>query len=496
MAGDFVLTRVPLVLALVEAGGEALLQGEDPQGEPITTYYGGTTFGGVIVDGRAHTGPVEDASHGRLWFASDRPPEQWMLPQDTTGDVIAGQALLVRLEGESGEELADCDGEPLRKRFGPSREGRWVHLQNPPLTDSAVMLWDAARAVDPTIDAWTRSAGLKLLGLHVREELTQASFGPSWVFVVRNVTQVRPSRKKARSGNPSVREGNKLLVGDPVVVRALRWTDEAMSVRIPELAKLPERKVALVGLGSLGAPIFQELVKARVGTLRIVDGDYVDPGTGIRFPLGLADAGVSKVGALRRWAFMHNPATHVEAHHVRIGSAPETREFDELEFLESVLADADLLVNATAEMDISRQLDRVAVHLGLPRMHVWSQSGYGGVVARLRSGSTGCLHCLELKLSELDATGRPAVEVPPAVQSIQAPGCADQTFTATHPDLLPIAVHAASVAFGELSGDAGYEAFEDDVFTVQSRSASGARIAPAWSSFKLPPNPSCPMCTK
>lgn len=498
MAADYVSKQVPRVLELVAAGGESLRQAEDPQGEPITSYYGGTGFGGVIVDDHAHAIQFDDHNRGTMWYALNESAVQWMFPQYPDGtQMVTGQALLVRVHGEAGEILAECNDEQLRRRFRESQEGRWVYLADPPLTSSADELWAAATSADATINRWVQSStGLKLLGVCVREEIGQGVFGPSWVFLARNVSNPPMSRKAARSGNPAIRGAPHLHVSDPAVVRALRWTNEALAARIPELAALPDRTVAVIGLGSLGAPIVQELVKARVGTLRLMDGDHIDPGTSVRYPLGLADAGLSKAHALQRWAFLHNPRVVVHAQQFRIGMAPDERAFSELEVLEDFLGGTDLLINATAEMDISRQLDRMAVHLGLARLHVWSQSGYGGIVALLRPGVTGCLHCLELTLSKMSTDGRPAVAVPPDVQSVQAPGCADQTFTATHPDLLPLAIQAARVAFGELSRDGGnYQPFDDDVFTVQSRSPSGTPLVPSWSSFNLPPDPSCPMCS-
>jgi hypothetical protein len=226
-----------------------------------------------------------------------------------------------------------------------------------------------------------------------------------------------------------------------------------------------------------------------------MDGDHIDPGTSVRNPLGLAEAGFSKAGALRHWASLHNPDVVVEGDVFRIGLAAGDYQ-GELDHLGNFLADASLLINATAEMDIGRQLDRIAVHLSLPRLHVWSVSGYGGIVALLRPGVTGCFHCLELALSRMSEEGRPAVAVPDDDESVQAPGCADQTFTATHPDLLPLAIEATRAAFGELSrGEDGHQPFDDDVLTVQTRAPDGRPIPPSWASFKLPPDPACPMCS-
>ena len=80
--------------------------------------------------------------------------------------------------------------------------------------------------------------------------------------------------------------------------------------------------------------------------------------------------------------------------------------------------------------------------------------------------------------------------------TIQGRGCAAKTFTASHADLLPIAVQAARVAYAHLCADAsgGYPQFNDDVFAVQIREPDGRPIPPRWTAVKLPPDPACFIC--
>lgn len=85
MAADYVREQVPRVLELVAAGGEALRQAEDTQGEPITSYYGGTGFGGVIVDDHAHAIQFDDHSRGSMSYALNESGPQWVFPQDPDG---------------------------------------------------------------------------------------------------------------------------------------------------------------------------------------------------------------------------------------------------------------------------------------------------------------------------------------------------------------------------------------------------------------------------
>jgi molybdopterin/thiamine biosynthesis adenylyltransferase len=46
------------------------------------------------------------------------------------------------------------------------------------------------------------------------------------------------------------------------------------------------KRVGVVGLGALGAPVVLELAKNLTGELRILDGDHVDAGTIVRWPVG------------------------------------------------------------------------------------------------------------------------------------------------------------------------------------------------------------------
>lgn len=169
----------------------------------------------------------------------------------------------------------------------------------------------------------------------------------------------------------------------------------------------------------------------------------------------------------------------------------------EREVIAQFLQGVDLLVSATAEHDVNRYLDRAAIQLGIPRLYLWSQSGYGGVVALLRHRQTGCYHCLNVYLSDQAKAGHPMPAVPDYdIGTVQGPGCADQTFTAAHADLLPISVQAVRLANGFLASsyEGGYPSFRSDVFVVQVREPDATPIPPRWTSFTLPPNPDCPIC--
>lgn len=507
LAADTVADDVPRLIRLVQAGGAELRDAEDPQGEPFTTYYQAINLGGIVVDERVDALKPTDGMGGFMHIAFDGQRADWLggvpdlIPDGWRATI--GQGLLLTLKDNHGDDLLSAPHEGLRAGFGAGVEGRWTYLPEPPRVESPERLWDAAIASDANLARWVRNTnGTLLVGLCTRDEVQQDVYENAWVFLSRVITKDRARGRNARSGSPSKRAASTRIEGPPTIIRALRWTPEDLSVRIPELSPLRSATVAVVGLGSLGAPFVQELVKARVAQVRVTDFDHVDPGTSVRHPLGLADAGVDKGLALVRWAQRHNPEVDVQPWGLMIGATPPDRPGrSERESLHEILNGVDLLVSATAEPDVNRQLDGAATAMRLPRLYLWSQSGYGGIVALLEPGKTGCFHCLSLFLSKRSDEGDDVIKVPDDIDgqpvgTIQGRGCADKTFTANHPDLLPLSIQAARVAFGHLCGDSGgYPKFADNVFAVQMREPDGQPIPPRWTSYALPPDPECPLCS-
>lgn len=507
LAADVVADDVPHLVELVREGGETLRREEDPQGEPVTAYYGGTVQGGVIIDERVMSLSPTGGDNGALAVSFAQDDGRWLeAPPIPTPDgwvAPTGQGLLVQVRDASGKELLAEPSASLRTRFGRTYEGRWTFLVDPPLAASAEELWDAVCEADADIARYAAASGGKLVGVCVREEVTQDVHEHAWFFLSRDVTQTGATKKQQRSGDPRQSHARNLTASAPQVIRGLRWTQENLATRIPGLEPLRQATVSVIGLGSLGAPVVQELAKSRIGTLHLSDFDHIDPGTSVRYPLGLPYAGIDKALALGQWVQAHNPEVQVAVTNVNIGAAflDEQPTVTERERLAALLTDTDLMIGATAEPDINRQLDPMAIRMGVPRLYLWSQSGYGGLVALLRAGETGCFHCLSLYISQRSEAGDHVVDVPPDVNgqapgTVQGRGCADKTFTATHADLLPLSLQAARVAYGLLCGptEGGYPAFDDDVFAVQVRQPDGKPIPPKWTSFKLPPDPSCSIC--
>jgi hypothetical protein len=144
MGADFVIHRVPRLVALVDEGGDALRAEEDLQGEPLTTYYNSPLQGGIIVEDRCLLPDFAQSVEGTMgirftpgadWLnCPDEPPSDW---RPTTG-----QGLLTSVKDASGHELIQgASPEALSVRFGDSFQGRWVFVAEPPFAESATDLW-------------------------------------------------------------------------------------------------------------------------------------------------------------------------------------------------------------------------------------------------------------------------------------------------------------------------------------------------------------------
>jgi hypothetical protein len=499
LAADVVATLVPELVRLVEEDGPELRALEDPQGEPKTSYYPYADNGAIVMDERALALEPEVAG-GRLVVSFDARGTGWIedaLARQDSGpwERRFGQGCIVSVCGPDGAELLTGDaGLPVSPQ-SVSLEGRWVRLAVPPWATTPEELWEAASGAAPQ---QAGRDGYDLLGVVVQEEVALEEHDDAWFFLIRHVT-TRPvrARPKGRKG-PTPQRRETTVVG-PVALRGVRWTGSDLSVRVPELAALRSAAAAVVGLGSLGAPLAAELAKGQIGTLRLLDPDHMDPATAVRHPLGLEYAGASKAAACLRWLQAQWPRTTYGGAVFGIGYAPiDGGAQGDRAVLGEMLAGCSLLISATAEDDVNRYLDRVGSDLDIARLHLWGVSGYGGVVALLRQG-TGCYHCLELLQADRVSAGSPLVAVPADAEDlpVQGRGCGDRTFAAHHADLLPLVAQAARVAFGQLceGTTGGYPPASADVFAVQLREPGGAQIPPRWESLHLPPDPRCSACS-
>jgi hypothetical protein len=464
-----VAERLPHLLDLLDRGGQALADGEAPQGEPVTSYLASATGAVAFVPEPALQVPAEVGS-GALVLGLG-------MPQPVGAQL---RCALLSVAGEasggapawSSPEVAPA----IAGRFAVSRlHAPWVRLRKLPTSREPGAIIEAVRSVSPQAAApvWQQAADgqVAVLGILIDEEVRRSDIEPAWLLLVR-------CRAAAGPRNPVAAY---MLAGDRLSLHDLQE-------RTPALAGSAEKTVALAGAGTLGAPLVMELARAQVGELRILDADHLEAGNTVRWPFGLTAVGMAKSVSLANRIQTEYPFTRVSAFHQQIGVASPPggqRGAGEASVLSTLLEGADLLIDATAELGINQLLADLASGAEIPLLSIWAtEGGWGGAVAELVPGAPGCWYCMQLRL------GDGTIPTPPAEPSsnVQPRGCSASTFSATSFDMLEIVAQAMRAARRVLLAPTG----RSTVHVCSTRNADGSeRLAPEWNSYDLQAHPEC-----
>jgi len=288
--------------------------------------------------------------------------------------------------------------------------------------------------------------------------------------------------------------------GQVQLVRGFHLRSQERWLRQPQLQPLEHKRAGVVGVGALGSPIADQLAKAGLGGIVLVDHDISTPGNRVRHQLDLTDVGRAKVIAMADRVLRVNPWCDVRIQGARFGSAlsAETRAQSLDDEIADELGDCQLIVNATAHTVTGSYCSQVAHEVGKPVVHVWVSAGaWGGRILLQRPGHSGCSECLALaqKRPEAQPDGLevPLVSDDPDVQEVMEQGCADSTFTGPGFELSAAASAATRVAVQLLlAQDGGYPAADFDLVTLNFRDATSAM--PTATYTRLPVHPECTIC--
>jgi molybdopterin/thiamine biosynthesis adenylyltransferase len=313
------------------------------------------------------------------------------------------------------------------------------------------------------------------VGVVCKEEVRQGEYEDSWLFAVEaSVSHPQPDKQM-------------------IVVTGERLSPTDLGERIPTLAGLAEKTVALVGLGGFGAPIAFELARAQLGELRVLDDDYVEAGTIVRWPLGVRAVGHAKVDLIDAWLTQEYPFTKVVPFRHRVGHVPAPDEPEgrfETEVLTEFFGSTSLVVDATAETGVQQLAAALADEARIPQVYAWgTEGGFGGMVARVVPGQTGCWRCLMLRIED------ESIPAPPfaAGGTVQPRGCSAPTWTGSSFDALPTVAQAVrTICFTLLHGRVAGTRAPKDVFRLsQPLEVPGEVLAPQWDAYTLEPHPEC-----
>lgn len=466
-AGWLVAEKLPYLLALLEAGDEEMARAESPQGEPTSGYYTGVPGTVVFVpEAMSALPPDSQAGSGRVAVAQIEGPRL----------ALRGMiAELVEKNGRGKTKLLARAEERLAERFaGTQLPFRWARLRELPDDGTAAALLEAIAEQQPGFETprWERVADgeVAIVGAVFAEEVRQGEYEDGWLFVVRGRTP----------------EG----LTDPYLIRGDRLSRGDLESRLPATVRLGERTVALAGLGALGAALAIELAKAGLGRLHGLDFDTVEAASTVRWVAGITTAGRLKAGYLNERIAFDYPYTRFEGTIQQIGGSSRTSDHEagEVASLEGFLADADLLIDATAELGIQQALAALAEERGMPALFVSATEGArGGIVARIDPDAGGCWMCLQRALED----GR--IPLPPHAPAedltIQPRGCSEVTYLGTGFDLLPIVAQAARCAASSLRDGAA----RGSVAYILSLPGDPEE-APQWSRHPVERDLECPVC--
>lgn len=145
---------------------------------------------------------------------------------------------------------------------------------------------------------------------------------------------------------------------------------------------LKDRKVAVIGCGSLGSKLAVMLARSGVGKFLLVDDDVMLPDNLVRNELDWRDIGMHKTTAVARRIQMVNSGASVKTREHRLGGQESS---GSIETLISSIAACDLVIDASANGHVFNYLC-AAVAVGKKPL-LWAEvfgGGYGGLVARHR----------------------------------------------------------------------------------------------------------------
>lgn len=173
-----------------------------------------------------------------------------------------------------------------------------------------------------------------------------------------------------------------------VPVRLYRPTDDVFRRNggLAASTVMPEKRVILIGAGSVGSMAALEFARAGVGRLTLIDPDTLEPENVCRHACNLDDLGRNKVDALAERIQAIHPHAHVEPLVEDVLTDPAR--------LETVIDGADLVFIST-DTDASRSLtNALCWRKGIPAVYVSlmerADRGFCQVVI---PGKTACRWC-------------------------------------------------------------------------------------------------------
>lgn len=471
------LNRWTLAKLLQEQLAHAL-QGtgeEDEQGEPAEYWWNALAVAHsyCLVDSQWTLG---QAIAGMLTLRYDFQPR----PAGAFGI----RAVVRSVRDSAGQQICSWQGAlpPGLAADGKEALIPWVYLDETPLPTPnwphelhALMARLPSR---PHVIELSGNTSAQIFAIAYRSELEHGKTGLAWLFGL-----FAGSKKHLKEAKP----GQK--IGRPAILPTYRAGALDLGARVPAVKLLRDKRIAIIGLGAIGAPVALELARAGCGELHLIDHDTIEPGNGIRWPLGASAWGVKKTESLTKFIEREYPWTSVRAisHMVgQFGNNVDPLQGDAC-ILQALLAQVDLVVDASTSNGVLNILGDYCRELGLPLISLYaSPPVHGGEVVRFAPAS-GCPTCRDLAAD--GATIPRAAGFGELASLQQPPGCAERTFTGASFDLQELSLQAVRLAIETLRDPQA--ATHSLVQVLSLVDPQGRRTLPSWSQSVLPKSAAC-----
>lgn len=447
---------------------------EDPQGEPEEFWWNALGGNGsyCLVDSSWSLG---EATNGKLRLLYSA--------QEANGRPRV-HALVLEIRDADDNLIGQWDGPvPSELAHGKRTTILWSYKDEPVLPNSdgsaLLELASSTKLVNPhALNAQKNLLGHWCAATIYKMETGFQINGLGWLFPY--ATGPKQSFTMGKQGKGQARTGY-------TVIPTLRAGESDLGARVPAVRLLREKRIAVIGLGAVGAPVALELAKNGCRELHLLDSDIVEPGNSIRWPLGASAWGQGKSDSLRDFIHREFPWCEVIPHiHAIGGFEDDNPECGDDSVLDKIMPNVDLAVDATASYGASTLLGDLCRAQNVPLISLYASPPVkGGVVVRFVPQS-GCPTCLEIAYENGLIERAPGFGEEGELQ--QPPGCSELTFTGASFDLQELSLEAVRYVVETLTNP--NEVHESVVRTL-SLWGNGKRIPPTWRVASLPKQDGC-----
>ncbi|OLS12571.1 MAG: putative ThiF family protein [Promethearchaeota archaeon CR_4] len=256
--------------------------------------------------------------------------------------------------------------------------------------------------------------------------------------------------------------------------------------------QIKQKKVLIIGIGTLGSTIALELAKTGIQMFILYDLDTLQPVNVCRHTGNILDVGCYKTDILREQILLRNPSAQVEAFHIDPFKCENILQFRE--FLKNV----DITIDATANPVSNMLLNELAVDAKKPVIFGWC--GYNatqGRIFRVIPFKTPCYNCVNVQLQQSPAI-YPRIESPIKIdQNFQFEGYRQPGIPGISIDINFIALFIARFALQTIFGtqDILPNSYADHYIWNNRRSLIQPELDIGVTPFKFNRIPQCPICS-